>query len=61
MRILCIDDEPLMLKMLEKAIKKARPDADVTAHKKQSELLEDADKSKWTKEELLSLISICTG
>jgi two-component SAPR family response regulator len=42
MRILCIDDEPLMLKMLEKSIKKARPDADVTAHKKQSELLEDA-------------------
>ena len=45
MRILCIDDEPLMLKMLEKAIKKARPDADVTAHKKQSELLEDAEKN----------------
>ena len=42
MRILCIDDEPLMLKMLEKAIRKAKPDADVTAHKKQSELLEDA-------------------
>ena len=32
MRILCVDDEPLMLKMLEMAIKEARPDAELTAH-----------------------------
>ena len=42
MRILCVDDEPLMLKMLEMAIKEARPDAELTAHSKQSDLLEDA-------------------
>lgn len=42
MRILCVDDEPLMLKMLEMAIKDAKPDADITAHKKQADLLEDA-------------------
>ena len=42
MRILCVDDEPLMLKMLEMAIKEARPNAELTAHSKQSDLLEDA-------------------
>lgn len=42
MRILCVDDEPLMLKMLEMAIKEAKPDADITAHKKQADLLNDA-------------------
>ena len=42
MRILCVDDEPLMLKMLEMAVKEAKPDADVTAYKKQADLLEDA-------------------
>ena len=42
MRILCVDDEPLMLKMLEMAIKEAKPDVDVTAFKKQADLLEDA-------------------
>lgn len=42
MRILCVDDEPLMLKMLEMAIKEAKPDADITAHKKQADLLQDA-------------------
>jgi len=45
MRMLCVDDEPLMLKMLEMAIKEARPDADITAHKKQADLLEDARKN----------------
>ena len=42
MRMLCVDDEPLMLKMLEMAVKEAKPDADVTAYKKQADLLEDA-------------------
>ena len=42
MRILCVDDEPLMLKMLEMAIKEAKPDAELTAHSKQSDLLDDA-------------------
>ena len=42
MRMLCVDDEPLMLKMLEMAIKEAKPDADITAFRKQEELLEDA-------------------
>lgn len=42
MRILCVDDEPLMLKMLEMAIRDAKPDAEVIAHGKQKELLEDA-------------------
>lgn len=42
MRILCVDDEPLMLKMLEMAIKEAKPDADITAHKNQADLLNDA-------------------
>ena len=42
MRILCVDDEPLMLKMLEMAIREAKPDADITAHKKQADLLNDA-------------------
>lgn len=42
MKMLCIDDEPLMLKMLEMAIKEARPDADVKSFRKQTELLEEA-------------------
>ena len=45
MRMLCVDDEPLMLKMLEMAIKEAKPDADVTAYRFQDELLEDAKKN----------------
>lgn len=40
MKILCLDDEPLALKMLESAIRRAKPDADVTAFRKQAELLE---------------------
>ena len=39
MRILCVDDEPLMLQMLEMAVKEAKPDADITAFDDQDELL----------------------
>ena len=45
MRILCIDDEPLALEMLEEAIQEAKPDADVKAFRKQSELLEEAQQN----------------
>lgn len=45
MRILCIDDEPLALEMLEEAIQEAKPDADVMAFRKQSELLAEAQKN----------------
>ena len=39
MRILCVDDEPLMLQMLEMAVREAKPDADVTAYDDQDELI----------------------
>ena len=42
MRILCVDDEPLMLQMLETAVREAKPGADVTAFERQTELLQDA-------------------
>ena len=42
MRILSLDDEPLALKMLEAAIREAKSDAEVTAFRKQADLLEDA-------------------
>ena len=42
MRILCVDDEPLMLKMLEMAVREAKPDADITAFSKQTDLLAEA-------------------
>ena len=42
MRILCVDDEPLMLQMLEMAVREARPDADITAFSKQTDLLSEA-------------------
>ena len=42
MRILCVDDEPLALKMLEMSVKKARPDAEVLSFMKPKELLEAA-------------------
>ncbi len=45
MRMLCVDDEPLMLIMLEKAIREAAPDADIHAFRYQEELLEDAKKN----------------
>ena len=42
MRILCIDDEPLMLKMLESAVREAKPDADISCFRYQEDLLEEA-------------------
>jgi two-component SAPR family response regulator len=42
MRILCVDDEPLALKMLEMSVKKARQDAEVLSFMKPKELLEAA-------------------
>ena len=45
MRILCLDDEELALQMLELSIKKAKPDADVTAFDDQDELIMDAEKN----------------
>ena len=42
MRILCVDDEPLMLQMLEMAVSEAEPDADITAFSKQTDLLNEA-------------------
>ena len=44
MKILCVDDEPLMLQMLEIAIQEAKPDAEVFAFEDQDELLEEAKK-----------------
>ena len=38
MRILCIDDEPLMRQMVEMAVKEAKPDADVQVFEKHAEL-----------------------
>ena len=45
MRILCLDDEELALQMLEMCVKKAKPEADVSAFDDQEELLEDAQKN----------------
>ncbi len=45
MKILCLDDEPLALKMLETCVKQAKPDADVLAFDDQDELLEEAEKN----------------
>ncbi|MBR5090623.1 MAG: response regulator [Ruminiclostridium sp.] len=45
MRILCLDDEPLALKMLEQAVKEAKPDADVSAYRKQNDLLEEVKRA----------------
>lgn len=42
MRILCLDDEPLALRMLEMCVEKVRPEADVSAFDDQDELLADA-------------------
>lgn len=42
MRILAVDDEPLALEMLTQAIEEAKPDAELTGFRKQSELLEEA-------------------
>ena len=42
MRILCVDDEPLALEMLSQAVEEAKPDAEIKAFRKPSELLADA-------------------
>ena len=42
MRILCVDDEPLALQMLEQSIKRAKPDVEVKAFRKPRELLDEA-------------------
>lgn len=42
MKILCVDDEPLMLQMLEMAIREAQPDADVLAFDEPEDLLDEA-------------------
>ena len=43
MRILCIDDEPLMRQMVEMAVREARPDADVRVFERQADLMMDAE------------------
>lgn len=45
MKILCVDDEPLALEMLTEAIQEAKPDAQLKAFRKQSELLEEAQEN----------------
>lgn len=45
MRILCVDDERLALQMLEQAVQKAKPDAEVLAFKYQDELIAEAEKN----------------
>ncbi len=42
MRILCVDDEPLMLQMLEAAVREAKPEAEIIGFEYPDELLEDA-------------------
>ena len=42
MRIMCLDDEPLALRMLEQAVRESRPDADISAFIDQDDLLEQA-------------------
>ena len=44
MRILCLDDEPLALQMLETSIKKAKPEAEVCPFDDQDELIAEAEK-----------------
>lgn len=45
MKIMCVDDEPLALQMLELSVKKAKPDVEVSAFRKPRELLEAAEKN----------------
>ena len=42
MKILCVDDEPLALQMLELSIQKAKPDADVIGFDEPEDLLDEA-------------------
>ncbi len=43
MKILCLDDEPLALKMLKLTIEKVKPDTRVLAFSKQKELIDEAE------------------
>ena len=45
MRILCLDDEPLALQMLQMCVEKVKPDADVEAFDDQDDLLADAQQN----------------
>ncbi len=45
MRILCVDDEPLALEMLSQAVEEAKPDAEIKAFRKPSELLAEASEN----------------
>ena len=45
MRILCVDDEEMMLQMLEMSVREARPEADVTGYEDADDLIEDAEKN----------------
>lgn len=45
MRILCVDDEPLMLQMLEAAVTEAKPEADINVFEYPEDLLEDAQQN----------------
>ena len=45
MRILCLDDEPLVLRMLEMCVEKVKPDAEVGAFDDQDDLLADAEQN----------------
>ena len=44
MKILCLDDEELALKMLQMAVEKAKPDAEVLGFDDQDDLLDEAEK-----------------
>lgn len=45
MKIMCVDDEALMLQMLEMAVREAKPDAEVLAFDEPEDLLDEAKKS----------------
>ena len=45
MKILCLDDEELALQMLQMAVEKAKPDADVLGFDDQDDLLDEAGKN----------------
>ncbi len=45
MRILCLDDEPLALKMLETCVRKVKPEADIAAFDDQDDLLAEAQEN----------------
>ena len=45
MKILCLDDEELALRMLEMCVKKVKPDAEVLAFDDQDDLLAEAEKN----------------